>query len=1379
MKKIFLPLWVVVLCLLHLTPPARSATVVAAWGRNTNGVLGDGTELNRRVPVAITNSGALAGKTVVAVSASGMHSMALDSDGRVYAWGINHGGVFGNGTTSSSRVPVAVDTSGVLAGKKIVAISAGFYHSVALSSDGRVYTWGEGEYGQLGAGATRSSLVPVAVDMTGVLAGKTVKKINASNLTTLVIASDGRAYSWGDNHHGRVGDGTNINRPVPVAVNTSGVLAGKTITDISVGSDYSHVVTSDGRVYGWGHNEFGQLGDGTRVDTAVPVAVDMSGVLAGKTIVSVRAGSYQSLVLSSEGRVYSWGSNYEGELGTGETTPSRSIVPVAVKMTGALASKTVVAIETTGGFSAALASDGRLYTWGKNEIGFFEPDFGLLGINSTARFSAEPVAVDTSGILAGKSVTNFSLSSHTLAVASDDVVHIDRGAPAVAITSFKSGALLASLSSIGGITSDDIAVVRVDLLLQRKSDNKYWNGTAWVVASTTISTVLAGNNWGRSSGLPSGANLAAGNYFVAARAFDARDNTVLATSNFNVGAPRTDSSTAAWGLNSSGQLGTGRTASTSVPVSVEVSGTLGDPPFSSVSAGDRHSLALTPDGKVYAWGSNDSGQLGDGTLNNVVNPRLIASGALAGKRVVAISAGSSHSLALTSDNRLFAWGNNASGTLGNGVAGTDSVVPVAVDMSGALAGKTVTAISAGTDFNMVVASGRVYGWGRNDEGQIGDGSTSSKFVPTATDVSGVLAGKTVSAISAGSYHSLALTSDGRLFAWGSNNSGQLGNTDFNYANSTVAVAVSTRGALAGKTFSAVSTGFYHSVALASDGRVYTWGDNSFSQLGLGVGMRSSRGIPNPVEISGALAGKIVTGISGGGFHTLALASDGRVYSWGANFTGQLGEAGGSSGRAFPVAVDTSGVLLGKTVTAASADYGHSLALLSNSAPTDRRAPSISIATPTENASVRTLPFIGGAANDDLDVVRIDLYLQRRSDNKFWNGSTWTSSTALPTVLNGNFWSDDVALPSGANLAPGQYFIAARALDAKGNGTSATRNFNVLATDTAPPIIAIANPANNAILKTLPVISGTASDNAGVSRVDLYLQRRSDNKFWNGTTWTTSTPLSTVLEGFAPRRWSRSSGLPSGANLVSGLYFAAARAYDAAGNGTSATANFTIDTVLPSVAISSPTIGSTVNSFASASGTASDNTGVVKVGFYLRRNSDNKWWNGSAWVASLFELPTTLSPGSGFTNWSISSLLPKNSNLVDGTYLIGATAFDRAGNVRNVNGNFTLARPVAATAISPVQLSSASARADGTIRLTFTGALGANAGDAANYAVTQNEQAVLVASVSQPTQSTVEIRVPTERRADTPLQAGARVAVEYDIEDAQNRSIKGTATVVVK
>ncbi len=192
-----------------------------------------------KTAVAVVSGMAVAGAILVAPGV-----VAAPTTGRMAVWGNNGEGQLGNNSTTDSKVPVAVDTTGVLAGKTVTAITAGQYHSCAVA-DAKAYCWGYNSSGQLGNNSTTESPVPVAVDTTGVLAGKTVTAITAGQYHTCAVA-DAKAYCWGSNLYGQLGNNSTTESPVPVAVDTAGVLAGKTVTAITAGQ-YHTCVVADGQ----------------------------------------------------------------------------------------------------------------------------------------------------------------------------------------------------------------------------------------------------------------------------------------------------------------------------------------------------------------------------------------------------------------------------------------------------------------------------------------------------------------------------------------------------------------------------------------------------------------------------------------------------------------------------------------------------------------------------------------------------------------------------------------------------------------------------------------------------------------------------------------------------------------------------------------------------------------------------------------------------------------------------------------------------------------------------------------------------------------------------------------------------------------------------
>jgi alpha-tubulin suppressor-like RCC1 family protein len=339
------------------------------WGDNSSGQLGNGSTVGSSVPVAVDTSGVLAGQALTQITAGDAYTCTLDAAGAAYCWGNNGSGQLGDGgTVSNSSVPVAVDTSGVLAGKTLTQIAGDGYHTCVLDAAGAAYCWGDNGTGQLGDGGTAfDSSVPVAVDTSGVLAGQALTQITAGWYDTCALDAAGAAFCWGYNADGELGNGKASDSSVPVAVDTSGVLAGRALTQIAAGWIDACAVDAAGAAFCWGSNGNRQLGDGKAGDSSVPVAVDTSGVLAGRALTQVTAGWYSSCALDAAGAAYCWGYNADGELGNGSTVGST--VPVAVDTSGVLAGRTITQV-SAGTYSAcAVDSAGAPYCWGANSWG--------------------------------------------------------------------------------------------------------------------------------------------------------------------------------------------------------------------------------------------------------------------------------------------------------------------------------------------------------------------------------------------------------------------------------------------------------------------------------------------------------------------------------------------------------------------------------------------------------------------------------------------------------------------------------------------------------------------------------------------------------------------------------------------------------------------------------------------------------------------------------------------------------------------------------------------------------------------------------------------------------------------------------------------------
>ena len=303
-----------------------AAGSVLAWGQNYDGELGDGTtfESFRRAPSQVVGL-----SDVAIIAAKGPHSLALRGDGTVWAWGYNAKGELGDGTTVDRSVPVEV-----IGLTDAIAIATGYYHSLAIKQDGTVWAWGSNEYGQLGIGTTIGKSSPVQViGLTGAVA------IAAGQRHSLALLSDGTVWAWGDNEQGELGDSTNArSRLSPVRVSNL-----DTVTAVASGSLHSIALRRDGTVWGWGDDDYGQVGDGTASRTLygnVYAPVQVSGI---SDVVWISGGGLYSLAVKQDGSVWGWGDNRYGQIdGGGAETVLRPL-----------------RVEGLEGVSAAYASTGQ------------------------------------------------------------------------------------------------------------------------------------------------------------------------------------------------------------------------------------------------------------------------------------------------------------------------------------------------------------------------------------------------------------------------------------------------------------------------------------------------------------------------------------------------------------------------------------------------------------------------------------------------------------------------------------------------------------------------------------------------------------------------------------------------------------------------------------------------------------------------------------------------------------------------------------------------------------------------------------------------------------------------------------------------------------
>lgn len=318
-----------------------------AWGRNNVGQIGDNTTNDRSSPVQVVGSGT----NWKQITTCYYNGTGIKSDGSLWTWGSNVLGQLGNNDGSGLHYSSPVQT--VTTGNDWYYVDGGFYFNVAIKTDGSIWTWGSNGDGQLGDNSTTSKSSPVQI----VTASRDWRKVSAGQSHCAAIKTDGTLWSWGYGNFGELGNNANGRRSSPVQT----VAGGTNWRDVVAGHTHTAAIKTDGTLWTWGQNPSGGLGDNTVTSRSSPVQT-----VAGGTDWKTLATGYLYLstaAIKTDGSLWLWGPNFEGNLGTNNRTSRSS--PVQTVAGGTNWRSVSMGEYHTG----AIKTDGTLWVWGDNTSG--------------------------------------------------------------------------------------------------------------------------------------------------------------------------------------------------------------------------------------------------------------------------------------------------------------------------------------------------------------------------------------------------------------------------------------------------------------------------------------------------------------------------------------------------------------------------------------------------------------------------------------------------------------------------------------------------------------------------------------------------------------------------------------------------------------------------------------------------------------------------------------------------------------------------------------------------------------------------------------------------------------------------------------------------
>ena len=750
------------------------------------------------VPTLGTRPGA-SGDKIVSVAAGSSHTLAVTSQGAVFSWGNGAFGKLGHDDGNNDvRIPKQVE----LKRKRIARIACGADFSAALSESGEVLTWGAGSYGNLGHGDNGDQPRPKLVDA---LVGKRCVSVSCGSKHTLALTqAGGHVYAWGYGGGGRLGCGDSRGQFRPKLVEALRELP---CMLVAAGDSHSMALTTDkGHLYTWGLGDYGKLGHGDTTPALNPRHLEF---FRAERLVWAAGGSFHSAaVVELTGLVYTWGGGSYGKLGQGDTMNSLTPRPIKAISAGAHFAQ----VECGPFHTLALTKLGDVWAWGFNGNG----RLGLADAGaSDTKQRLTPVLLKSIEGAAVKDEEHVGLPTDDASLATSALVKALRPKQikGLALGGFHSGAL-SDQGDVYCFGDGRAGATGVDLSKEEEKEVPRPQRVLHLGGARNTVVVLA-----------------------------AGVKHMLAVTG--------DGKLYSWGEGTNGRLGHGDQTTVAEP---RLLSSLKGKMVVAAAAGEEHSLAAASDGEMFAWGSGSFGKLGLGDPTDESTPRPVT--AAAGHHVTAVACGYAHSVALCANYEVLVWGSGWKGKLGLG-DNQNRATPTPIQM---LKRKHVLQVACGSFHTLALAeSGDIFTWGIGERGQLGHGDLENRKVPTPILE---LQGREVGWVAGGEAHSLACSRDGdSVWSWGAGHYGQLGigGLDARLAPTEVEE-------LAGKKVTQVACGTNHSgcvamqaSAVATGATVYMWGNGSNSRLGNGESSEQE----TPVMIL-ALTSTALTEPGGGG-----------------------------------------------------------------------------------------------------------------------------------------------------------------------------------------------------------------------------------------------------------------------------------------------------------------------------------------------------------------------------------------------------------------------------------------------------------------------------------------------------------------------------------